>query len=105
MKIQDSIRIGYRDYQIDAIPQNHWSEVGVVGLCKFDPPRIEYRADLEGSKLIETLQHEIWHAIDFEFTCDLEDCDDEKAISRLSACYEMVIIQNPWWRKVLGSDR
>lgn len=100
MKLPASVRVGYRDYAIEAWPASHAHASSRYGECDTLNGVIRVMDGLPGLVTAEILLHEVFHAA-WEAGC-LDDKDDqERTVGVLSKVFVQVWRGNPALRECL----
>lgn len=100
----DKVWIGTVEYAIRVVEANHPKLDGGEsdGITEFAPPQIHLADSLSLSTFMETLYHELTHAVDF--VTDIEDGTLEEEIAdKHGKVWSQFWINNPrfqrWWSK------
>jgi hypothetical protein len=106
----DKVWVGTVEFRIHLVPSSHDKLDGgeTEGITEMSPPQIHVSKDLSLSAFMETLYHELTHAVDF--VSDIEDGTDEESIADKHAkTWSQLWINNPrfqrWWAKACVTVR
>ena len=102
MTLLASLRIGYRDYQVQTWPSKTAQTHGACGLCDPVNAIIYVSEDRTGYDAADTLLHEILHAIFHMADIDAEKDGEERIVSRLAPMMVQVWRDNSELRKWLN---
>ena len=92
MKLPKSLKIGLYDYEIKELPMNMSGDVyGDASSAEKVIRVTQYYGDV---KTVETLVHEVFHAIYHEWYMDEKD-DEERLVATFSNAFCVVLQQNP----------
>lgn len=100
----DKVWIGTVEFSIRAVEANHEKLDGgeTDGITEYAPPQIHVANSLSLSSFMETLYHELTHAVDF--VSEIEDgIAEEEIADRHGKAWSQLWINNPrflrWWSK------
>lgn len=93
MKI-DNIKVGYQTYSVEQ-DDDICAGVGANALCLKDKQRILYSSTTPNKELVDTLIHEVLHAICNNYIHDIDRADEEEIVTMMAHGLTQVLRDNP----------
>ena len=103
MKIPAKIKVAHHSYDVIAEDRVWASETKYRGCCASQTLTIKFDKNLLGTRLIETLLHEVLHAIYHEYNIKDED-EEERIITQMSTGLCQVLIENPEFKELFCNE-
>ena len=94
-KIPESIKIGYRDYKLEKWKQTVASANDAHGQFISKEGIIGYTDEEKGVSHANTILHELFHAIIYQWHIDLDDKMEEEVVNGLTNGLTTVFVDNP----------
>lgn len=96
LKIPSKVKIGYSTFKIQS-KNSKWKEKNdAVGLCTVDKSLIEYCAEQTESELVNTILHEILHAVIYIFDIEFgSDSKEEYFVRKMTNGLHTLFVDNP----------
>ena len=95
MNIPESIKIGYRNYNLEKWKQTVASANEAQGQFFAKEGVIGYTAEEKGVSHANTLIHEIFHAIIYQWNMELDEKVEELVVNGLANGLTTVFVDNP----------
>ncbi len=96
LKVPRKIKIGYSTFDIESRTQEWKIKHKAVGRCQVDKSLIEYDFTQSGPEVVNTVIHEILHAIIYIFDIEFDSHKKEEYLVRkLSNGIQTVFCDNP----------
>jgi hypothetical protein len=96
-----TIKIGYRNYQIEEWTKQQMEHAGKTGLCDRDGGLIFVCTSQDDRQIANTFLHEVGHAIFWDWGLE-DDDDEERTITTLINGLTTVWVDNKIWFKWLA---
>jgi len=94
--LPESIRVGPYDFTLEAMTPSKQHTEDATGYFAYAELKIAFEAyPISAAYAVDTLLHEINHAIYFTYGIKSED-DEERTVSTLSTGWAQVYRDNPW---------
>ena len=94
-KIPTSIKVGYRDYKLEKWKQTVASANAAHGQFFSKEGIIGYTEEEKGVSHANTILHELFHAIIYQWHIDLDDKMEEEVVNGLTNGLTTVFVDNP----------
>ena len=101
MKLPESVKVGYANVKIIPMPGMEGFAHGIYGHFSEAELCIRIAEDLDKTKVMNTLIHEVFHACYFIGGMTDED-DEERTVTTLANIYSGVLIDNPEFNKFIN---
>ena len=95
IKFPDSIRVGYATYSINVFKEGVGEAAGIMGSCDHYDREILIRLDYPNYEILNTLLHEINHAIFKVYRIDVDEDDEERVVLSFTNAWVQVYRDNP----------
>lgn len=90
-----TIRIGKVDYKLVSKSKTWRDENKAFGMCHYEKPLIEFDRTQSPEELIDTILHEVSHAIICEYNIKINRKAEEVLVTRLANGLSDLCINNP----------
>lgn len=96
LKVPKKVKIGYSTFNIDS-KDEAWKEKNrAVGMCKVDKSLIEYFNQQSDSEIVNTIIHEILHAIVYVFDIEFDSAKKEEClVTKMANGIHTLMLDNP----------
>ena len=95
MNIPDKIKVGYRDYKLEEWKQTVASANEAHGQFFSKEGVIGYTVEEKGVSHANTILHELFHAIIYQWHIDLDEKMEEAVVNGLTNGLMTVFVDNP----------
>ena len=95
VKIPESIKVGYRDYKLEKWKQTVASANDAHGQFFSKEGIIGYTEEEKGVSHANTILHELFHAIIYQWHIDLDEKTEEIVVNGLTNGLTTIFVDNP----------
>lgn len=96
LKIPTTVKIGYSTFKIE--PQNsNWKDKNkAVGMCRVEKSLIEYCSEQSQTEIVNTILHEILHAVIYVFDIEFDTNKKEEClVTKMANGLHTLLSDNP----------
>lgn len=96
LKVPKKIKIGYSNFTISSTDKDWKIKNKAVGLCAVEKSLIEYCKEQSDSEIVNTIIHEILHAVIYIFDVEFDTVKKEEyVVKKLANGLQTLLIDNP----------
>jgi hypothetical protein len=96
LKVPKKVKIGYSIFDIDSRDEAWKEKNRAVGMCKVDKSLIEYYNAQSEPEIVNTILHEILHAIVYVFDIDFDNAKKEEClVTKMANGLHTLLLDNP----------
>ncbi|MFN4975282.1 MAG: hypothetical protein ACK5GV_08565 [Bacteroidota bacterium] len=96
LKVPNKVKIGYSLFNIESRDEAWKERNGAVGMCKVDKSLIEYCKEQSQPEIVNTIIHEILHAVVYMFDIDFDTAKKEEClVTKMANGLHTLILDNP----------
>jgi hypothetical protein len=105
LKVPKKVKIGYSTFNIDS-KDSTWKEKNqAVGMCSVDKSLIEYCKEQSDPEIVNTVIHEILHALIYVFDMEFDSSKKEEClVTKMANGLQTLLLDNPELLKWLSDS-
>jgi hypothetical protein len=96
LKVPKKVKIGYLTFDIDS-KDSAWKDRNkAVGMCKVEQSLIEYCKEQSSPEIVNTIIHEILHALVYVFDIEFDNTKKEESlVTKMANGIHTLLLDNP----------